>query len=594
MPLMSTATPSYSAEDITVLEGLEPVRKRPGMYIGSTGPSGLHHLVYEVVDNSVDEALAGHCTCVLVVLQPDGSVSVEDDGRGIPCDTHAKTGRSALETVMTVLHAGGKFGDAGYAVSGGLHGVGVSVVNALSERCVVEVRRGGFEHRMEFSRGKVTSPITRMPIDAADRERPAGTGWSRPRPSGTRVTFTPDVSIFKESVDFDTETLARRFDQLAYLNAGLVIELLDRRQRDGGVAPVADGADAADSVAAATGAAGTAGSAEAGSAEAGSAEAAEAAPPVRRFVHEGGIIEMVNDLCGGGRKAAKSASAKGEGGAQGKRAAATSPPLLAPEPISIRSERRGVQVDIALQWAQSAYSERLLSFANGIHTPAGGTHVDGLKASLTRVVNACLKRALASGGSAGAGGGAGGAPKAKGAAPKVKGAKEVGNLAGEYIREGLTAVISVKLSNPEFEGQTKSKLGSSEVRSAVDSAVSEALTAYFDFQPKVLAAITAKAIAAARAAEAAKAARDLMRSKSVMHRTVLPGKLSDCSSDDPTTSELFLVEGDSAGGSAKQGRDRRNQAILPLRGKILNIEKARAAARCGAPGAAAAVPRPAS
>lgn len=509
-------TSTYSAEDITVLEGLEPVRKRPGMYIGSTGPAGLHHLVFEVVDNSVDEALAGHCTTILVSLMRDGSAVVVDDGRGIPCDTHAKTGRSALETVLTVLHAGGKFGDAGYAVSGGLHGVGVSVVNALSQRLDVRVRRNGREHAMAFERGSVTQPISSVPIDLPPVPEGKDRGvdpweWTT---TGTRVQFWPDPDIFHAGTAFDFETLARRLDQLTYLNAGLVVHLSDWRGR---------------------------------------AEGAE--PACTRFVHTGGISEMVSDICAG-------ATFGSPGGppAEGKKHA-----CLAPEPIPACGERKGVRVDLALQWTLDSYNERVLSFANGIHTPAGGTHSEGLKAAVTRAVNGALRRTAAAANAAGQ------------QRARTKVPKEAGSLPGEFIREGLTAVVSVHLANPEFEGQTKGRLGSVEARGAVDSVLSDALTAHFDFHPKQLAALAAKALAAQRAAEAARAARDLLRAKSSLPRTVLPGKLADCSAGRADGAELFIVEGDSAGGSAKQGRDRRSQAILPLRGKILNIEKARVA-----------------
>lgn len=509
-----SASLGYSAADITVLEGLEPVRKRPGMYIGSTGPAGLHHLVYEVVDNSVDEALAGHCTIIRVFLEPDGSVAVEDDGRGIPCGTHAKTGRSALETVMTVLHAGGKFGDNGYSVSGGLHGVGISVVNALSEHCSVEVRRERFEHRMAFARGLPASELERSPLIVSAPASESGGGaigvgsW-RQRESGTRVRFLADSTIFKGGVSYDAETLVRRFDQLAYLNAGLVIELFDLRPaaararasaRTRAEADVGDGGEEAEAAEGAAAGAEPDGAvvvdevpsarwADAGLAAAhADGSALPAGARTWRFEHAGGIEEMVADLSGGRKLAAElagvdaategaegaTAAPKGVGARQSGAPADGAPALLSPSPIMIRGERRGVSIEIALQWAQSSYSERLLAFANGIHTPAGGSHVDGLKvaaaglcpprrappappsrrplallgasaaltraspasrrrspcprahapsaqqAALTRVVNAALKRAAtassgAKGGAAGGKGGRAGSAAAQGA-----------------------------------------------------------------------------------------------------------------------------------------------------------------------------------
>ncbi|MCP9834442.1 MULTISPECIES: DNA topoisomerase (ATP-hydrolyzing) subunit B [unclassified Cyanobium] len=461
---------AYGAEQIQVLEGLEPVRKRPGMYIGTTGPRGLHHLVYEVVDNSVDEALAGHCDAIVVTLHADGSASVTDNGRGIPTDIHPRTGRSALETVLTVLHAGGKFGSGGYKVSGGLHGVGISVVNALSEWVQVTVHRQGQVHRQRFERGL---PIgTLVSEDAPD----AGTG--------TAVRFLPDLEIFSGGIAFDYHTLSARLRELAYLNGGVRIVFRDERP-------------------AATNAAG------------------EAHEEV--YHYEGGIKEYVAYMN------------------------AEKDPLHA-EIIYVNASKDGVQVEAALQWCVDAYSDSILGFANNIRTVDGGTHIEGLKTVLTRTLNTFAKK-------------------------RGKRKDADSNLAGENIREGLTAVLSVKVPEPEFEGQTKTKLGNTEVRGIVDTTVGEALGEYLEFNPQVIDLILEKAIQAFNAAEAARRARELVRRKSVLESSTLPGKLADCSSRDPSESEIYIVEGDSAGGSAKQGRDRRFQAILPLRGKILNIEK---------------------
>lgn len=462
-------TTDYGADQIQVLEGLEPVRKRPGMYIGSTGPRGLHHLVYEVVDNSVDEALAGHCDRIDISLNADGSVSVTDNGRGIPTDIHPRTGKSALETVMTVLHAGGKFGGGGYKVSGGLHGVGISVVNALSEWVEVTVWREGKVHKQRFERGV---PIGELAVEKISEKR-----------QGTSVTFLPDTEIFHNGTEFDYDTLCGRLRELAYLNAGIQVVFTDYRL---------------DVIKAAQ-------------------------PKVSTYHYAGGIIEYVQYIN------------------------ADKQPIH-DEIIHISSERDGVQVEAALQWCVDAYSDNLLGFANNIRTIDGGTHLEGLKAVLTRTLNNFSRK-------------------------RNKRKDADSNLAGENIREGLTAIISVKVPDPEFEGQTKTKLGNTEVRGIVDSLVGEALTEYLDFHPNVADAILEKAIQAFNAAEAARRARELVRRKSVLESSTLPGKLADCSSRDPSESEIFIVEGDSAGGSAKQGRDRRFQAILPLRGKILNIEK---------------------
>jgi DNA gyrase subunit B len=461
---------SYGADQIQVLEGLEAVRKRPGMYIGSTGPRGLHHLVYEVVDNSIDEALAGHCSTIDIDLNVDGSVSVTDNGRGIPTGIHSKTGKSALETVMTVLHAGGKFGGGGYKVSGGLHGVGVSVVNALSEWVEVTVWREGNTHVQRYERGK---PQGELKITKSDD----------PTQQGTRVCFLPDTEIFSTGIEFEYGILSGRLRELAYLNANIQITFRDLRL----------------------------------------ALLNSDEPRVETYHYEGGIREYVEYM-----NRDKDA--------------------LHEEIIYINAERNDVQVEAALQWSIDAFSDNILGFANNIRTIDGGTHLEGLKTVLTRTMNSVARKRN----------------KLKDGTP---------NLGGENIREGLTAVLSVKVPDPEFEGQTKTKLGNTEVRGIVDSLVGEVLTEYLEFHPQVADTILEKAIQAFNAAEAARRARELVRRKSVLESSTLPGKLADCSTKDPTESEIFLVEGDSAGGSAKQGRDRRFQAILPLRGKILNIEK---------------------
>ncbi|MBE9126268.1 MULTISPECIES: DNA gyrase subunit B [unclassified Coleofasciculus] len=457
-------TSSYSADQIQVLEGLDPVRKRPGMYIGTTGPRGLHHLVYEVVDNSIDEALAGYCTHIEVDINAEGSVTVTDDGRGIPTDTHPTTGKSALETVMTVLHAGGKFGGGGYKVSGGLHGVGVSVVNALSEWVEVTVWREKLVHLQRYERGVPVTELTSKP--------------NKQDQTGTSVTFKPDTQIFTNGIEFDYTTLAGRLRELAYLNAGVRMTFSDNR-----ISP----------------------------------------PRVETYHYEGGIQEYVAYM---NREKEP----------------------LHEEIIYVQGERNNVQIEVALQWCIDAYSDNLLGFANNIRTIDGGTHLEGLKTVLTRTMNAIARKRN-----------------------KLK--DNEANLGGENVREGLTGVISVKVPDPEFEGQTKTKLGNTEVRGIVDSLVGEVLTEYLEFRPQVADSVLEKAIQAFKAAEAARRARELVRRKSVLESSPLPGKLADCSSRNPADSEIFIVEGDSAGGSAKQGRDRQFQAILPLRGKILNIEK---------------------
>lgn len=437
-------TSSYNAEQIQVLEGLEPVRKRPGMYIGTTGPRGLHHLVYEVVDNSIDEALAGYCTHIEVELNADGSCTVTDDGRGIPTDVHTKTGKSALETVLTVLHAGGKFGSGGYKVSGGLHGVGVSVVNALSEWLEVTIWRNNKVHTQRYERG---TAVTELKIASSKESR-----------TGTRVSFMPDAQIFTTVTEFDYNTLSSRLRELGYLNAGVRITFTDNRLE----------------------------------------LLKSDTPKVEVYEYKGGIKEYVAYM-----NADKQS--------------------LHEEIIYVQGERNNVQVEVALQWCVDAYSDSLLGFANNIRTVDGGTHLEGLKTVLTRTFNSVARKRN-----------------------KIK--ENESNLSGEHVREGLTAVISVKVPEPEFEGQTKTKLGNTEVRGIVDSFVGEALNEYLEFNPNVVDTILDKAIQAFKAAEAARHARELVRRKSVLESSPLPGKLADCSSRDPAESEIYLVEGDSAGG----------------------------------------------
>ncbi|NJM70383.1 MAG: DNA topoisomerase (ATP-hydrolyzing) subunit B [Scytonema sp. RU_4_4] len=437
-------TSSYSAAQIQVLEGLEPVRKRPGMYIGSTGPRGLHHLVYEVVDNSIDEALAGYCTHVEVDLNSDGSVTVVDDGRGIPTDIHPQTGKSALETVLTVLHAGGKFGSGGYKVSGGLHGVGVSVVNALSEWIEVTVWRDKKVHIQRYERG---IPVTELIAKPYKENR-----------TGTSVTFKPDPQIFTTDTEFDYTTLASRLRELAYLNAGVRITFSDNRLE----------------------------------------LLKSDTPKVETYEYKGGIREYITYMNSDKQP-------------------------LHEEVIFVQGERNNVQVEVALQWCTDAYTDNVLGFANNIRTVDGGTHLEGLKAVLTRTLNAVARKRN-----------------------KIKDNEP--NLSGEHVREGLTGVISVKVPEPEFEGQTKTKLGNTEVRGIVDSFVGEVLTEYLEFHPGVADSVLDKAIQAFKAAEAARHARELVRRKSVLESSPLPGKLADCSTRDPKESEIYLVEGDSAGG----------------------------------------------
>jgi len=460
----------YGAEQIQVLEGLEPVRKRPGMYIGSTGPRGLHHLVYEVVDNSVDEALAGHCDHIEIVLQADGSALISDNGRGIPTDIHPRTGKSALETVLTVLHAGGKFGSGGYKVSGGLHGVGISVVNALSEWVNVTVFRDGNEFNQRFEQG-----ISKGELQSKKQQ-------IKPFQKGTTICFKPDITIFSGGIEFEYALLSSRLRELAYLNGGVKIVFRDERNK------LPDGSFKEEI-----------------------------------YLYEGGIKEYVQYMN-------------------------TEKDSIHPEIIYVDSQKENVYVEAAMQWCSDVYSDNILGFANNIRTIDGGTHIEGLKTVLTRTFNNLAKK--------------------RGKRKDIE-----KNLAGENIREGLTVVLSVKVPDPEFEGQTKTKLGNTEVRGIVDSLIGEALTKYMEFNPGVLDLILEKAIQSFNAAEAARRARELVRRKSVLESSTLPGKLADCSSRDPSESEIYIVEGDSAGGSAKQGRDRNFQAILPLRGKILNIEK---------------------
>lgn len=452
---------SYGASQIQVLEGLEAVRKRPGMYIGSTSTKGLHHLVYEVVDNSVDEAMAGYCDSIIVKIHQDNSITVIDNGRGIPVDIHPKMGRPAVEVVLTVLHAGGKFGGEGYKVSGGLHGVGVSVVNALSEWVEVQVKRDGKLFKQRYERG--TPAYDLKEIGTAEE-------------TGTTITFKPDYEIFEELV-YSFETLTNRLRELSFLNAGLRIEILDERTEESKV-----------------------------------------------FKHEGGIKDFVAYINKNKNP-------------------------LHTEPIYFSSKKETVQAEISLQYTDS-YTESIFSFANNINTHEGGTHESGFKTALTRVINDYARKHNL-----------------------LKDSEN--NLSGEDVREGLTCVVSVKVQEPQFEGQTKTKLGNSEVRGAVDSIVGEGMGTFLEENPSIGKRIIEKALNAARAREAARKARELTRRKSALEGTSLPGKLADCSFKDPAVSELYLVEGDSAGGSAKQGRDRRFQAILPLRGKIINVEKAR-------------------
>ncbi len=453
---------SYNATDIQVLEGLDPVRKRPGMYIGSTDARGLHHLVTEVVDNSIDEALAGYCTHITVEILSDGAVRVADNGRGIPVGIIEKEGKSAVEVVLSKLHAGGKFGSGGYKISGGLHGVGVSCVNALSEWLVAEVRQGGKLYRIRFNRGIAERPLAEIgPAEG----------------TGTTITFYPDGDIF-ETLDFNYDTMKSRLRELAYLNKGLTIEIADERVE-----------------------------------------------PARRevFCYEGGIVSFVESLN-------------------------RNKETIFENVVYFDAQYVDSEIEVAMQYNDS-YTDTILAFANNINTEEGGTHLEGFKAAITKVINDYGKKAGI--------------------------LKEADKLSGEDVREGLTAVISVKLAEPQFEGQTKTKLGNSSMRAAVAKSVTEGLGTYLEEHPREAKELILKTITAQRAREAARAARETARRKSALESTTLPGKLADCTDKDPKACEIYLVEGDSAGGSAKQGRDRRFQAILPLRGKILNVEKAR-------------------
>lgn len=511
---------TYDASHITVLEGLMPVRERPAMYIGSTDGRGLHHLVYEVVDNSIDEALAGFCSLIAVTISTDGSIAIEDNGRGIPVDRMEKNGKSALEVVLTVLHAGGKFDKATYQVSGGLHGVGVSVVNALSASLAARVYRDGNIYDMRFAQGKVAAPLTTRletldemlvryqqwygapapftrsvsaenkpgqqdistvaftPAEIGEENRRKFLAEFGYRMTGTRITFLPDPSIF-ETTRFDYDILAHRLRELAFLNAGITIRITDERSGDRSV-----------------------------------------------FCYEGGLSEFVQYLNEG-------------------------VDCLHPVPIDItrKDEENKLELEVALQYT-AGYDEKIYSYVNSVNTREGGTHLEGFRSAITRGINTVAKR--------------NGLIKEN--SPVV--------LRGEDVREGLTSVVSVKMANPQFEGQTKMRLGNSSVKGIVDSLVYTALSEYFDENPAVLKIIIEKALSAAKAREAARNARELARRKSSLESSGLPGKLADCSERDPAKSEIYIVEGDSAGGSAKQGRDRKFQAILPLRGKILNVEKA--------------------
>ena len=476
--LNTTVEQEYDASQIQVLEGLEAVRKRPGMYIGSTSASGLHHLVYEIVDNAIDEALAGYCTHITVTINPGDTITVTDNGRGIPVDIQAQTGRPALEVVYTVLHAGGKFGGGGYKVSGGLHGVGASVVNALSEWLTVRVRRDGAEYEQSFKRGKPDGDLKKIGAAAS---------------TGTTVTFKPDPEMFQETTLYRYETLLKRLREEAFLNAGVKITLTDER-------PDADRPQ----------------------------DEQSGEMRTETMCYEGGIRSFVSYLC--------------------ERRDLTP---LHPQVMYMKGEGQGAVAEVALQYYDNSYNELLLSFANNVHTPEGGTHEEGFKLALTRVLNEY--------------------GRAKGI---LKDKDE--NLSGPDAREGIIAVVSVKLQEAQFEGQTKAKLGNTFIKGLVNNVVYKALTEFFEENPAVAKAILEKATQAARARAAAKKARELVRRKSALESNRMPGKLADCHEKDPSKTELFIVEGDSAGGSAKMGRDSNIQAILPLWGKMLNVEKARA------------------
>ncbi|MBQ9068419.1 MAG: DNA topoisomerase (ATP-hydrolyzing) subunit B [Eggerthellaceae bacterium] len=465
---MASSKPGhYSGEDIQVLEGLEAVRKRPGMYIGSTGPRGLHHLVYEVVDNSVDEALAGFCDTIDVWIHEDNSVTVQDNGRGIPVDKHPKEKIPTVEVVLTILHAGGKFGGEGYKVSGGLHGVGVSVVNALSTRLEAEVARDGDIYKMACERGKTVEKLKK-------------TGKSKK--TGTRITFWADPEIFTETIEYEWDVLANRFREMAFLNKDLKITLTDERQKE-----------------------------------------EDGSPKTESFKYSGGIVDFVKYLNNGKN-------------------------VLNNKPVYFEAEGEEGTVEVAMQWSDNYSTNSVMAFANNINTIEGGTHMDGFKQAVTRTINDYAR--------------------SKGILKEKD-----SNLTGDDCREGLAAIISVKLRDPQFEGQTKTKLGNTEMRQLVSGSVTQGLGEFLEENPAPAKRIVQKASAALKAREAARKARDATRRKGVLDSFSMPGKLADCSSKNAEDSELFIVEGDSAGGSAKQARDRKYQAILPLRGKILNVEK---------------------
>ena len=460
----------YTAKQIQVLEGLEAVRKRPSMYVGNTSSRGLHHLLYEVVDNSIDEAMGGFCKKIEVVIHPDNSVTVSDDGRGIPVDIHEATGQPAVTIVLTKLHAGGKFGGGGYRVAGGLHGVGVSVVNALSERLEVEVNRDSRIFSQKFEKGKPVSDLKK---------------FGKSTQTGTKITFKPDPEIF-EDINFNFDIISHWLREIAFLNAGVKVDLKDEREANKEVS----------------------------------------------YQYDGGLVEFVQYLN-------------------------KNKDVLFKTPLYISGKKDDIEVEIALQY-NDAYLENILSFANNINTEEGGSHLAGFKAAITRVVNDYARSSIVSN------------------FKKFTLKDEEDNLSGSDVREGLTAVVSVKLMNPQFEGQTKTKLGNSEVRGVVSSIATESLNSFFNENPEITKKILAKSISALQAREAARKARNLIRQKNGLNlSSTLPGKLADCSEKDPHYREIFLVEGDSAGDSAKQGRDRKFQAIMPLRGKILNVEKSR-------------------
>ena len=468
---------AYTSSDIQVLEGLEAVRLRPGMYIGTTGQAGLHHLIYELVDNGVDEFMAGECSRIGILIRADGSVSVDDDGRGIPVDKHKTTGLSGVETVMTTLHAGGKFGGKAYSVSGGLHGVGASIVNALSTTMHVEVYRDGKKYTQEFAKGDTATKLRSTPLSEDEGDR-----------HGTVVTFVPDETIF-EAIDYDFNVLSQRFKEMAYVNKGLEISFRSEWRRSGE-----------------------------------QPELAEEAPPAQEVTYrfDGGIQEFVSTLN-------------------------ANRTILHKDPVYIERQVNGTRVEVALQY-HDAFSESVYAFANCINTQDGGTHLTGFKSAMTRVVNDYARK---------------------------QGLLKEGNLAGEDTREGLTAVVSVKLPDPQFEGQTKTKLGNPEVRNQVEGVVAETVQIFLEDHPQDAKRIIDKCLTSQKAREAARKARELIIRKNAMDGGSLPGKLADCSDKNPENCELYLVEGDSAGGTAKMGRDRGFQAVLPLRGKILNVEKAR-------------------